>query len=146
MGNYTDSAGIVNAAGGEERLTQLSDYSKDGEIDPTVVDDAIADAEALIDSYARKVFSTPFEAPIPPIIVTMAKKLAVYNLKERRGVINDADRLEHEDRIQWLENLAKGVVDPGIAPSPSPSGHNRSTATERPSAKRVSRKSLEGYS
>lgn len=145
MGNYTDRNGIVNTAGGEERLVQLSDYDKDGSEDADAINDAINDAEALIDSYARKLFETPFKAPLPPIIVTMAKKLSVYNLKERRGVINDADRIEHEDRIKWLENLAAGKVDPGISPAPGPSGHNRSTATERPSSKRVSRESLKGF-
>jgi len=146
MGNYVSREDIVNAVGGQERLTQLTDYDRDGTEDSGVVDDAIFDAEALIDSYARKVFSTPFVAPLPPIIVTMAKKLSVYNLRERRDVITDAHREEQEDRIKWLEHLASGKVDPGIAPAPKGSGHNRSTSTSRPSAKRVSRESLKGFS
>ena len=146
MGNYVTRDDIVNAVGGEERLTQLTDYDNDGEEDAGTVDSAIEDAEALIDSYARKVFSTPFQAPIPPIIKTVAKQITVYNLRDRRDAINDSDRVNHEDRIKWLENLAKGAVDPGIAPAPRASGHNRSTATDRPSSKRVSRESLKGYS
>ena len=145
MPNYTNRDAVAIAVGGEERLTQLTDYDKDGSEDDGVVDAAIDDAEALIDSYARKVFDVPF-SPVPPIIATMAKKLAIYNLRERRDAITDAARLEHEDRLEWLKNLAKGVVDPGISPAPGPSGHNRSTSTERPSSKAVSRESLKGFS
>lgn len=146
MGNYVLRADIVNAVGGDERLIQLTDYDNDGTEDAGTVDDAIEDAEALIDSYARKVFATPFTAPIPPIIKTMAKQITVYNLRDRRDAINESDRENQVDRLKWLENLATGKVDPGIAPAPGPSGHNRSTATERPTSKRVSRESLKGYS
>jgi phage gp36-like protein len=145
MGNYTDRDSVELAAGGLERLTQLTDYDRDGDEDTGVVDAAIGDAEALVDSYARKVFAVPF-SPVPPIIKTVSTKIAIYFLRERRDAITDANRLDHEDRLQWLANLAKGAVDPGIEPAPGPSGHNRSTATARPSSKAVSRESLKGYS
>ena len=145
MGNYTDRDSVELAAGGAERLTQLTDYDRDGAEDSGVVEAVIADAEALVESYARKVFEVPF-APVPPIIKTISTKLAVYFLRERRDSVTDANRLDHEDRLQWLSNLAKGVVDPGISPAPGGSGHNRSSSTARPSSKAVSRESLKGYS
>ena len=45
-----------------------------------------------------------------------------------------------------LENLAKGIVDPGISPVPTSSAHVAVTNTARPDSKAVSRDKLKGFS
>lgn len=144
MGDYTNRAEVVNGVGGLERLVQLTDYDNDGLEDAGIVDQAIEDAEGEVNSYARKVFAVPFN-PVPPIIKTVARKLAVYNLVSQRSQITETQRLEQEDRIKWLQNLASGKVDPGIAPAPSASGRNRSTSTPRSSANAGARANFKGF-
>jgi len=144
VGDYTNRTEVVNGVGGLERLVQLTDYDNDGLEDAGVVDQAIADAEGEVNSYARKVFAVPF-SPVPPIIKTIARKLAVYNLISQRSQVTGTQRLEHEDRIKWLENLAAGKVDPGIAPAPPASGRNRSTSTPSASTNAGRRENFKGY-
>lgn len=144
MGDYILRADVVHAVGGEERLLQLTDYDRDGAEDPGIVDAAIADAEGLINSYARKAFDVPF-APVPAIIKTVAKNLAAYCLRASRETITETVRVEQEDRIKWLEHLAQGKVDPGVSVAPTASGSNRGTNTARASSKAVSRENLKGF-
>ena len=97
MGDYIEQADVESGAGGATRLIQLADYDDDGEADTAVIEAVIAEAEGLINSYARKLFEVPFN-PVPPIIKTMAVKIAVYYLRERRDVITPEARAEQEDR------------------------------------------------
>ena len=145
MGDYATRTNVVFAAGGEERLLQLTDANSDGLEDASIVDDAIEEAEALINSYVRKKREVPV-VPAPPILVKLAAKIAVYVLKEHRDAVTERDAMLHDDRIRWLENFAKGTVVLGVNPAPAASPHNQPSSTERPSSKTVSRKNLEGYS
>ncbi len=142
---YATRADVEIAAGGTARLLQISDFDSDGKEDVDLVDRALDDAEALINSYVRKKREVPLPAPIPNVIRSMAANLAVYNLKAWRDAITEADALQQEQRIAWLENLAAGKVDLGINPAPPASPHNQPSATDRPTAKAVSRENLKGF-
>ncbi len=145
MGDYATRADIVFAAGGEERLLQLTDPNSDGLEDDDVINEAIIDAESLINSYVRKKREVPV-SPVPPVLRKLAAKLAVYALKEQRDAVTESDTLLQGDRIHWLEGFSKGTVVLGVNPAPTASPHNQPSASERPTSKSVSRRNLEGYS
>lgn len=142
---YATRVDVVRSAGGTARLLQIADQDGDSKEDTNLVDDAIVEAEAMINSYVRKKREVPLPVPIPDMIRTMAANLAVYTLKMWRDALTDADVVLQEQRIAWLENFAAGKVSLGVNPAPPPSPHNRPAATDRPSSKAVSRENLKGF-
>lgn len=145
MPDYATDADVQLAAGGVERLLQIADHDNDAEIDPGLVDDALAEAEALINSYVRKVRETPV-TPVPEILKRMAANIAVYVLKMRRCMLTEGDAMLQDQRVAWLEGLASGKIVLGVNPSPAPSALNCANASERPTSKAVSRENLKGFS
>lgn len=141
---YCEEADVERHAGGAKRLTEISDTDVDGANDTGLIDLAIDGSEALVNSYARKQFEVPFD-PVPPSIQEITAGLSVYELKSWRDAVTEGDQVKQEARIEWLENLAKGLVDPGITPVPAASGNATVTNTARPDTKAVSRSKLRGY-
>ena len=115
---YSTTADVTIAAGGEKRLKQLSDYNADTASDVDVVAEAIAAADALIDSYVAKRFKPPIAAPVPTVIRQMSARLAVLEMKQQRGDLSESDDAKLDRSIKWLEALAKGDVLPDITPLP----------------------------
>ena len=144
MATYATRADAVIAAGGVARLVQLSDFDGSGTEDETLVDDAMDEAEGVINSYMRKRFEVPLVV-VPEIIRRTTANMAIYFLKSRRDAVTEKDAVEQEQRITWLEGLASGKIDPGVSPKLAKSPHNNPTATERPTSKAVSRDSLKGF-
>ena len=142
---YATRADVVIAAGGTARLLQLADHDADSKEDDDLVDSAIIEAESLINSYVRKKREVPLPPPVPDVIRTMTANIAVWVLKSRRDALTEADAMLQEQRVQWLENLARGKVDLGVNPAPAASPHNQPSATARPTSKAVSRENLKGF-
>lgn len=142
---YATRADVVIAAGGTARLLQIADQDADGKEDTDLVDAALIEAEGLINSYVRKKREVPLPAPIPDVVRTTTASMAVWVLKRNRDALTEADAILQEQRIAWLENLAAGKVDLGINPAPPASPHNQPAATDRPTAKAVSRENLKGF-
>ena len=145
MPDYATQAEVQRHAGGERRLTEIADHDGNGVIDTGLVDLALDEAEALINSYARKQYEVPMN-PVPPSIREMAAAMAAHNLKRYRDALTERDLVLHELRMDWLKGLGKGTIDPGISPAPATSGHVAAAATDRPKSKRVSRNNLKGFS
>ena len=104
---------------GETEMLRLS--SVDGILPETViaapVEQAIADADGIIDSYLRKRFSVPL-SPVPQVITRAACILARYDLcvggdrEPPTQVVND-----RKDIVGWLTQIATGTVTlEGVAP------------------------------
>ena len=143
MPDYATATDVTLAAGGVDRLLQLTDQDTDAQEDSGIVDDAIDEAEAFINSFVRKAGrEVPLPAPVPFVIVKLAGRLAVWTLKQRRDALSAADDAVHEQDITWLENLAAGKVDLGVSPAPPASPHNTANASERPASRAVSRENL----
>lgn len=115
---YCAQADVEKAAGGLERLIELTDHAESGNLDADVLNDAIAAADEWIDSYAQKQYAVPFD-PAPSIIKRLSAEEAVYRLKDQRDSVTDRDADKHQERIEWLENLARGRVTIGDEPLPS---------------------------
>lgn len=141
---YSLEADVVNAAGGAKTLKQLLDRDGDAVADAGVLDAAISEADALIDSYASKRFAVPF-ATVPTHITKLSARLAVFFLRRARAVLTEADLAAHESDEKWLKALAAGDVLPGVDPLPTKGSIVRDVATPRSSLKDVSREKLKGF-
>src|SRR5690349_1322724 len=115
---YSVQADVEIAVGGAARLVQLADYDGNGASDAGVVDAAIAEADALINSYASKRFAVPF-AVAPSTIVRLSARMAARILRRNRQMVLASDVDEEKRDREWLEALAKGDVLPGVEPLPA---------------------------
>ena len=108
-----------------DQLKQLT--SEDGlTVVQKVVDDAIADADADVDSYCGRRYTVPFN-PVPGKVKSLSADLAVYNLFEKRamqtgGEVPPAYRKTYEDAISFLKDVANGkaVIDGAVVPPENP--------------------------
>jgi phage gp36-like protein len=146
---YSDQAAVQQQVGGLERLTELLDWDGDGAIDAGVLDVAIAEADALIDSFATKHYTVPFN-PVPATIRTTSAQLAVIILRRQRGLAGPHDDLRFEQiagQDGWLFRLAKGIVTPGGDPLPAKHGTMEpdQATTDAPGDRDVSRCKLGGF-
>lgn len=150
---YCVQADVQNAAGGEARLKQLADWDSNAALDAAVVTDAIAAADALIDSFASKRFTVPFN-PVPEIIKRTSAELAMLTIARNRAGLSDAQQKRWDElagtergREGWLYQLATGVVTPGGDPLPTKHGTMAvdSVETTLPSDRDNSRDKLGGF-
>jgi phage gp36-like protein len=150
---YSTQADVQQACGGLKRFKQAFDWDNDGAVDASAIDSCIAEADALIDSFASKRFSVPFN-PVPPIIASMSARLAILISARRRGPLTD-DQLREFNSIAgtetgnegWLYRLATGVVTPGGDPLPPAhtTMQNDGVETSMPSDRDASRDKLGGF-
>lgn len=83
---------------------------------PSVVDEAIADASSLIDSYIGARYSLPL-ASVPSILVSTARDLVRYSLDIDPS---DAVKNRRADAVRFLESLARGQATLGVAAASEP--------------------------
>lgn len=142
---YSTQAQVQVRAGGEAGLVALADHDGDTLVDTDVVDSAIADADRLINTYAAKQFTVPFD-PVPTVIESMSARMAVYFLRSYRGVLTREDIEAHTADQLWLKALADGEVIPDQDPvPPKHSIRQDASSSEMPSSRDVSRKKLRGF-
>lgn len=108
---YATVQDMIGRFGATEML-RLS--SVDGELPETVnavpVEQAIADADGIIDTYLRKRYRVPL-APVPQSIVRASCILARYDLSVG-GDREPADQVksDRKDVVAWLTQLSNGVA------------------------------------
>lgn len=90
-------------------------------IDTAKVTKAIADADALIDSYLGKLYSVPL-ATVPAVVANVSVEEAVYNLYGLVRRVPEYWENRHKDNLDWLEKASKGQVTLGIDTKPASSG------------------------
>ncbi len=104
---------------GEEQIIQLSDRTGAGIVDETVVEQAIADAGAVVDGHLAGRYAVPLN-PAPDIVVGYVCDLARRNLytDDVPKVVEDRAR----DAIRFLERVGEGKLLLGAATEPEPAG------------------------
>ena len=114
----------------EARLVQLTDDAGAGEIDEDIIDEAIADADAEIDSYCGTRYDVPF-ASAPAIIRKMSVDIAIYNIFARRQGAPEDRKERYDNAIRFLRDVSKGIISLGAgAPSPSSDGGPEATTVK----------------
>jgi phage gp36-like protein len=129
----------------EDALIQLTDDEGLGTVNQTRVDEAIAQADAEIDSYCGGRYSVPFST-VPEIIKKLSVDIAIYNLYSRRvEVIPELRAERYRNAIRQLEGISKGLISLGIDPAPSASQDRRAETNKATDENVFSRDSLEGF-
>lgn len=130
----------------DHQLLELADDDGDGVPDAAVLAAAIAAAEATVDGYLQARYRLPL-APVPAVLVRLARDLAVWELWSRRdtpGVETRPVYLRWKEALRFLEKLATGEVLLGVEPQPEQAG--APARVERGAADRVfTRESLKGF-
>ncbi len=101
---------------GERELQLLTDRDAGAAIIAGVVAQALADADAEIDSYLAKRMQTPL-TPTPALVRTQACAIARYRL--HKDSAPEKIRADYLDAVSWLKRAASGdVTIDGTSPMP----------------------------
>ncbi|MBK7314929.1 gp436 family protein [Candidatus Aalborgicola defluviihabitans] len=92
---------------GETELVQRTDRVDSGTIDAVVLDRALADADAEIDSYLATRYMLPL-ASTPPVINRLACEIARYRLFD--DGVPETIRVRYQDAVSLLKRLSSGDV------------------------------------
>ncbi len=101
----------------QEELVQLTDLTGSGQIDATTVGDALADASDEMDSYIGAVAQLPL-TNIPPVLTRVCCDIARYRLYDQAAPTEVTAR--YTASVNWLTQLAKGVVKLGLPQTQQP--------------------------
>ncbi len=102
---YSTQADLLNQLT-EAELIQLTDDAGSGAINAAKVTRAIADADALIDSYAIGTYDLPLV--VTDRVRALSVNLAIYELEKRRRRIRDDTRQAYGDARAFLKDVAAG--------------------------------------
>ncbi len=138
---YSTTATVRLAAGGDERLQQLTDG------DDALLASAIAEADAWIDNTIGLRYRTPLSEPIDTAIAAIANAEAIYVLKARRDMVTEDDHRRHDERLERLKAYATGklTLASGAGDPPESSRHIMDSAAGRDATKAISREKTKGY-
>lgn len=114
--SYATSQHMIDRFGIDE-LTQLTDLNNLGSIDQAVMNVALADADAEINSYLAGRYSLPL-TQVSAELVRLACDIARYRLFDIRA--SEAVKLRYDDAIKKLRDVAKGVASLGIDQASQP--------------------------
>jgi phage gp36-like protein len=137
---YATKADMIERHSSTE-LVQLTDREGTGDIDDTVLDRALNDADAEINGYLIGRYALPL-ASVPAVLQRLACEIARYHLYDQS--VPEAIAQRYKDAIRALEAIAKGTISLGLdalGASVAPSGAPEFSAPERI----FTRETLEGY-
>ncbi len=143
---YAALTDLEFAAGGAERLRQLTDVDGSGTPKGAAVAAVIAEAAAWVDKSIQLRYSVPLTEPIPSLIRFMVAREAVYLLKLARDMITEADLAAHEERGKTLDAIRTGELALGVDPIPTKSSYVVDRTVSPAITVAVSRDALKGFS
>lgn len=110
---YTTLADL-SARFGDRMLVALTDRGgmASGAIDVTVVDRAIADADAVIDGYLGNRYAVPV-SPVPAILGDIAGALVIWKLHV--GAPDPKVEADYKEALRSLRDIAAGVLVLAVA-------------------------------
>ncbi len=102
----------------EQYLIQLSDDNNDGIADATVIDEAIAQADAEINARISKRYAVPMN-PVPALAKSLSATLAIGILYSHRGMEKPQTVIDDvAAAIKLLDRIGDGKAGWGEAISP----------------------------
>lgn len=116
----------------ETAIIQLTDDENAGTVNEARVNEAIAQADAEIDSYCGGRYTVPFTT-VPDIAKKISVDIAIYNLYSRRVEEIPETRSErYKNAIRQLGDIAKGNISIGepAADVPESGGVEINTTTD----------------
>ena len=107
----TDISGLY----GEPLLIRLSDPDNGVAVDTDLVESAIEDASATIDSNLAVRYSLPLsEEQQTPVLKVFAVDISVYRMAMRATIQTEEMRQRYDDAIRGLERIADRKADLGV--------------------------------
>ncbi len=121
-----------------DSLLIVADRDDNGAIDIAIVDEAISDATAEIDTYVAAKYDLPL-AVVPKVLTRLCIDIAMYRLSADADMATEERRLRYEDAVKLLVRISNGVVSLGLDEPPvTTNGAASVTSNER----RFRRKSM----
>ena len=128
----------------EQELIALTDDESLGTVEQGRVDEAIAQADAEIDSYCAVRYSVPV-SPVPAMLRKLSVDIAVYSLYSRTVQSAPEVRAErYRAAVRQLEGISKGTLTLGVEQAQS--AESSGAETNKTSDESVfTRKGMEGF-
>ena len=105
---YTTLSALTNRFG-ERMLVELTDRDElaTGQVDTDVVDQAIADTDAMIDGYLHRRYALPL-SDVPPLVASLALDIAIYKLH----VYQAPDKIveDYKAAVRSLDGISSGSI------------------------------------
>lgn len=108
---YATLSDVTQAAGGEEKLVEISDWGNRGVVDTDVIDRAIVAADAFINAYLAQRYAVPVDNP-SDLLRTLSAAEAVYTMRLQRRMLTPDDTAGRTDRERILKSLSEGRLRP----------------------------------
>ncbi len=96
----------------QTELVELTDRGNTGNIDSTVLNRALTDADALIDGYLQSRYTLPL-AVAPKVLTLYAGDIARYLLYDNHAT--EQVKKRYDDAIAFLKQVAKGAITLGLS-------------------------------
>lgn len=113
---YATQDDMANRFGADE-LIALTDRGLTGQLDPNVLQGALDDASAEIDTYLAGRYTLPLTA-VPKFVGGICCDIARYRLSGASGTLETTVvRDRYRDAVRFLELAAAGKVTLGALPS-----------------------------
>lgn len=131
---YITKQGLIDRFGQLE-LLQLTDRTNRPAttIDDVVVNRAIGDAAAEIDSYLAKAYALPITT-VPAVLERKAADIARFFLHGKSADKDGPVAIAYRDAIAWLRDVARGLVEidtGGDKPAQAGGGSVKASAPNR---------------
>ncbi|GMT42823.1 MAG: hypothetical protein IEMM0002_1234 [bacterium] len=129
----------------EDTLVQLTDTTNSGQVDDTLVQSAIADADSLIDSLISPVYQVPLSS-VPRIIKERSAIIAIFKLHLFRSVNPGVWKDAYLGALEFLQSVAAGKATlEGSAPEPPATSDLSSNVDFESSDRKFSRDELKEW-
>lgn len=129
----------------ESIVIQLTDDENLGEVNQDRIDEAVAQADAEIDSYCGAKYSVPFSTA-PDIVKKISVDIAIYNLYSRKvDVIPEIRAERYKNAIRQLEGISKGSISIGEAVEPDVPTEGGPEVNKTESDRIFTRDTMEGF-
>lgn len=126
--SYATVANLETRFGAAEVL-QLSDRDGNGTADAGVIQQALDDADALINGHLAARYQLPL-ASVPPVLVQYACDIARFLLFKDAAPEVVARR--YQDALRFLERVASGTISLGVQPAPAAAAPAAAAASAAP--------------
>lgn len=120
---YATRQQIEDAAGGNAALVAATDLNEANVVDENVLARVQAQVESFVGGKVRIRYNeADVLANVDPELAAVAAREVVYRLRRdvRRIAMSDEERLDHEERLRYLDSIADGstrLADPQPAKS-----------------------------
>ncbi len=126
-------------------LVTIADRDGDGSADSAVLERALADASAEIDTYLAAKYDLPLSST-PEVLTRLAVDIAVYRLASEAGPATEERRQRYDDAVALLRRLASGEASLGLPSPGEPSRAYTSAGSVTGRPRRFSRETMRGLS